>query len=69
MEELKRLVADVEIPLSLQGFGITEEALESLADDAVKQQRLLARSPRPLERDDIYAIYRNAFEGAVKEKS
>ncbi len=69
VEELKRLVADVGIPLSLQGFGITEEALESLTDDAVKQQRLLARSPMQLERDDIYAIYRNAYEGRVREKN
>lgn len=68
VEELKRLVADVEIPLSLQGFGITEEALDSLADDAMKQQRLLARSPMQLERDDILAIYRNAYEGIVRDK-
>ncbi|QHJ70160.1 iron-containing alcohol dehydrogenase [Planococcus halotolerans] len=69
VEELKRLVADVGIPLSLQGFGITEEALESLTEDAVKQQRLLARSPMQLERGDIYAIYRNAYDGVVREKS
>lgn len=69
VEELKRLVADVGIPLSLQGFGITEDALENLTEDAVKQQRLLARSPMQLERGDIYAIYRNAYEGTVREKS
>lgn len=68
VEELKRLVADVGIPLSLQGFGITEEALDSLTDDAMKQQRLLARSPMQLERPDIYAIYRNAYDGVVRGK-
>lgn len=68
VEELKRLVADVGIPLSLQGFGITEDALDSLADDAMKQQRLLARSPMQLERKDVYQIYRNAYDGTVKEK-
>lgn len=68
VEELKRLVADVGIPLSLQGFGITEDALDSLADDAMKQQRLLARSPMHLERKDVYQIYRNAYDGTVKEK-
>ena len=69
VEELKRLVADVGIQLSLQGFGITEEALDSLTVDAIKQQRLLARSPMQLERGDILAIYRNAYEGTVREKS
>lgn len=68
VEELKRLVADVKIPLSLQGFGIAEDALESLADDAMKQQRLLARSPMQLERKDVYAIYRNAYDGVVRER-
>lgn len=69
VEELKRLVADVGIQLSLQGFGITEEALDSLTVDAIKQQRLLARSPMQLKRGDILAIYRNAYEGTVREKS
>ncbi|MFD1032464.1 iron-containing alcohol dehydrogenase [Metaplanococcus flavidus] len=69
IEELKRMVADVGIPLSLQGFGITEAALGNLTEDALKQQRILARSPMQLEREDIHAIYRNAFEGVVREKS
>lgn len=68
VEELQRLVADVNIPLNLQGFGITQEALDHLADDAIKQQRILARSPMPLERDDIFAIYESAYHGEIKEK-
>lgn len=68
VEELKRLVADVDIPLNLQGFGITQEALDSLADDAIKQQRILARSPMPLERDDLFTIYQSAYYGEIKEK-
>lgn len=68
VEELKRLVADVNIPLNLQGFGIIQEALDFLADDAIKQQRILARSPMPLERDDIFTIYQSAYYGEIKEK-
>lgn len=68
VKELKRLVADVNIPLSLQGFGIGEFALEGLADDGIKQQRLLARSPMQLEREDLLSIYRNAYDGEVREK-
>lgn len=69
VEELKRLVADVNIPLSLQGFGITEKALRSLTEDAIKQQRLLARSPMTLDQKDIYAIYTNAFDGIIRGKN
>ncbi|CEG22830.1 Alcohol dehydrogenase 2 [Planococcus massiliensis] len=68
VEELQRLVADVNIPLNLQGFGIAQEALDHLTDDAIKQQRILARSPMPLERDDIFSIYESAFHGEIKEK-
>ncbi|MDN4492257.1 iron-containing alcohol dehydrogenase [Ureibacillus aquaedulcis] len=65
--ELKRLVEDVNIPSTLQGFNIAEEALESLATDAIEQKRILARSPMPLLYDDIFAIYKAAFDGEIVE--
>lgn len=67
--ELKRLVEDVNIPSSLKGFNIPEDALESLTNDGVKQKRILARSPMPLLKEDIYTIYKAAFDGVVVEKS
>jgi alcohol dehydrogenase len=67
VEELKRLVKDVGIPNTLGGFHIPETALESLTQDAVKQKRLLARSPLPLLEDDIRKIYQSAFVGVVTE--
>lgn len=65
--ELKRLVEDVGIPSTLQGFDITYAALEDLAADAIKQTRILARSPMVLKRDDIFAIYEAAFKGTIVE--
>ncbi|MER2261575.1 MAG: iron-containing alcohol dehydrogenase [Psychrobacillus sp.] len=65
--ELKRLVEDVGIPSTLQGFEIPESALESLTEDATKQKRILARSPLELGRDEIAAIYRAAFDGEIVE--
>ncbi|WP_199425820.1 iron-containing alcohol dehydrogenase [Thermaerobacillus caldiproteolyticus] len=67
VEELERIVRDVGIPRTLGGFHIPETALERLTQDAVKQKRLLARSPLPLLEDDIRAIYRAAFDGVVAE--
>ncbi|MFJ8066619.1 iron-containing alcohol dehydrogenase [Psychrobacillus sp. NPDC096426] len=66
--ELKRLVEDVNIPSTLKGFNITEDALESLTNDAIDQKRILARSPMPLLKDDIFAIYKAAFDGIIVEK-
>jgi alcohol dehydrogenase len=57
------LVKEVGIPTSLSGFDIPESALVTLTEDAVKQKRLLARSPRILEKEDIFKIYQHAFNG------
>lgn len=65
--ELKRLVEDVKIPSSLKGFDITEDALEQLTKDAVKQKRLLARSPMPLSENDIFTIYKASYDGVITE--
>jgi alcohol dehydrogenase class IV len=66
--ELKRLVEDVNIPSTLKGFNITEDALQNLTNDAIKQKRILARSPMPLLEADISAIYKAAFDGVIIEK-
>ncbi len=65
--ELKRLVEDVKIPSTLRGFKITENALEALTNDAIEQKRILARSPLPLEKEDIFKIYKAAYEGVIVE--
>ncbi|KON88539.1 alcohol dehydrogenase [Sporosarcina globispora] len=59
--ELERLVKDVNIPQTLRSFNIPEEALEELTNDAIKQKRLLDRSPMPLDKEDIYKIYNMAW--------
>lgn len=65
--ELKRLVEDVKIPSTLKGFEITENALAGLTNDAIEQKRILARSPLPLEKEDIFKIYKAAYEGMIVE--
>ncbi|KOS60560.1 iron-containing alcohol dehydrogenase [Lysinibacillus agricola] len=65
--ELKRLVEDVNIPSSLKGFNIPKEALEGLTNDGIEQRRILARSPMPLSKADIYTIYKAAYDGIIVE--
>jgi preprotein translocase subunit SecF len=43
------------------GFGQSEEDLKKLAEDAMKQTRLLVNNPRELSFDDALAIYTEAF--------
>lgn len=67
VDELKRIVQDVGIPSTLAGFDVPESALDSLTADGVKQKRILARSPLPLEEADIRKIYQSAFDGVATE--
>lgn len=66
--ELKRLVEDVNIPSTLKGFNITEDVLDSLTKDALGQKRILKRSPMSLLKEDIYTIYKAAYDGVIIEK-
>ncbi|GAX89256.1 iron-containing alcohol dehydrogenase [Effusibacillus lacus] len=63
IQGMRDLVADVGLPSTLDAYGIGEGDLDLLANDAIKQTRLLARSPKPYRVEDIRRIYRNALSG------
>lgn len=57
VEMLSMLPADLGLPTRLRDVGIAETDLGLLADDAMKQTRLLINNPREVVRDDALAIY------------
>jgi len=63
VKELSNIVKDVGIPITLKEFGIKAEDIERLSQDALKQTRLLARSPKAYSLDDIRNVYTNAYNG------
>lgn len=63
IDALRELVEEVNIPQTLQSFNIPKQALPTLSQDAIKQTRLLQRSPMPLALTDIEKIYDAAFHG------
>jgi alcohol dehydrogenase class IV len=63
---LSHIVKDVGIPNSIKDFGIKEEDIERLAQEAIKQKRLLSRSPKPYSIEDIRQIYHNAYFGILE---
>lgn len=65
VQTLFNLNKNLKIPTSLKEYGIEERHLEMLTDDAIKQKRLLARSPVKLEWKDIFSIYSAAYEGRL----
>ncbi|RSL29547.1 iron-containing alcohol dehydrogenase [Salibacterium salarium] len=66
VNELKNIVDEVGIPSTLDQFGIEEKDIETLAQNAIKQTRLLAPSPKPYTLDDIRGRYKAAFHGEFK---
>lgn len=61
IEELAALSKRVGLQTRLRDVGIGEDALEKMAADAMKQQRLLVNNPRAVSEADALAIYRAAW--------
>lgn len=68
VEEFYHLVNDIGLPISIAKYGITENDISKLARDAIKQTRLLAKSPRTLTLENIETIYRNALAGTLNNQ-
>ena len=60
-DTLERLARDLGVPMRLRDVGIGEGDLEALAEDAMKQTRLLVNNPREVGLADALALYREAF--------
>ncbi|MCJ2038435.1 iron-containing alcohol dehydrogenase [Methylobacterium sp. J-059] len=62
---LAAICRDCGVPASLAAVGIAETDLDRLADDAMKQTRLLVNNPRTVTRADARAIYAAALAGTA----
>lgn len=61
VRELQALSGRLQMPQRLRDVGIPEDALPRMAQDAMKQQRLLVNNPRPVTEADALAIYTEAW--------
>lgn len=60
-ERLHRLAQECGLPTRLRDNGVTRESLPMLAEDAMKQTRLLVNNPRPLTYADALMIYEKSW--------
>ncbi|HEY8564139.1 MAG TPA: iron-containing alcohol dehydrogenase [Beijerinckiaceae bacterium] len=60
-DELAALARDLGLEPRLRDVGIPQDALPLLAEDAMKQTRLLVNNPRPVTLADARAIYEAAW--------
>ncbi len=61
VEALSGLTAELGLETRLAQVGIAQRDLEALAEDAMKQTRLLVNNPREVTYDDALAIYQEAL--------
>ena len=64
IDALTAICRDCKVPATLAEVGVKESDLDRLADDAMKQTRLLVNNPRELTRQDAYLIYGAALRGS-----
>ena len=61
IEALRSLAAEIGLPDRLRAVGIAASDLDLLADEAMKQQRLLMNNPVPITRADARMLYEAAL--------
>ncbi|AGS24456.1 iron-containing alcohol dehydrogenase [Rhizobium etli] len=59
--EMQRLMDESGAPRRLSEVGVTENSLSMLAEDAMKQTRLLVNNPIEVRQEDALLLYREAF--------
>jgi alcohol dehydrogenase class IV len=67
VEGLAAICRDCKVPASLGEVGVSESDLPRLAEDAMKQTRLLVNNPREVTYADAFAIYSEALDGKVRQ--
>lgn len=59
---ITELMRDIDIPNGIAAVGFRDENVADLVDGTMKQQRLLATSPREVTEDDLAGIFRRSME-------
>ena len=58
---IEQLIIDLNIPRKLKDVGINQKDIQMLANDALKQQRLLINNPREVNLKDVISIYEASY--------
>ncbi len=58
---LTALMRDIGIPDGVAAVGFSDTDVDELVEGALKQQRLLATAPRPVDADDLAGIFRRSM--------
>jgi len=61
INEMDRLVPEIGLKDRLSDYGIEKKSINTLADGALKQERILSYNIRTMDREDILNVYKSVF--------
>lgn len=60
-DEIRKLQKDIKFTPGLEAVGVVEEDLIEMAEETLKQKRLLATNPRPVDVEGVIWVYKRAM--------
>lgn len=61
----RKLLMDLEMPVSLKEVGVKREQIPEIADRVFKSKAHVARNPRKITKEDVVKLFERAFEGTL----
>lgn len=61
-EEIRHVMMDLNVPLGLKALGYKEEDIDELVDGTLPQHRVTKLSPRPVGREELKMLFRDALD-------
>jgi len=60
-DSIIELMGKLQVPIGLKALGYTREDIPKLVEGTLPQHRVIKLSPRPVERDDLTALFESAL--------
>ena len=62
-EEIRHVMVELDVPIGLRALGYDENDIVKLVEGTLPQHRVTKLSPRPVGREGLEVLFRDALEG------
>lgn len=62
-EEIRHVMVELDVPIGLRALGYDENDIDKLVEGTLPQHRVTKLSPRPVGREGLEVLFRDALEG------
>jgi len=68
-EAFKKLLLEIDFPISIKEVGAKEDMIPTLAENVFKSVSHVARNPRRITKDDMVELFKKAIEGRLTSEN